>query len=506
MNSDINNNQDNTDKTEEKVSKKSESSFKRKLKYGSVAMIFTVAFVAVMFVLNVVTTAINNVSPMMMDMTKEQIYEITDAAREYLKDITEPIEIVFFMPKDKYEKTVSFGKMTVNMINLFASEFNNITITEVDLIKTPGIKNEFTASELSQLSQSSIAVRSQGKAKLLGASAFFSIAQSTGQYWAFDGERALTAAILQAVDLDSPKAYFTTGHGESYPAEILELFDKNGFLIEAIDLSQKNLPDDVKILVISNPVKDFIGADPNNPTVKSEIDKVASFLNNFGSVMYFSAPESPPLPELDDLLKEYGIEFEHGAKIRDERNAVDVDGFYLGADYFVANNVGDELHASIRKSPSLPRTIVPDAKPIKILNIASERAVSPVLTSSPSSYVIYSDGSQSNQGVNNLLVVAQKTRYVDNNPQTSLLLVSGSYNFLGYLPNQAYANSDILLNAMRIMTNKKIVVDLKFKLFDSQALNMNLEQQNRWTLICIFLLPALVGITGVVVWLRRRHS
>jgi len=492
----------------QEIKKNSESSLKRKLKYGSVAMVFTIVFVAVMFVLNVVVTAINSATPMFVDMTKQKIYQITQETKDILSDVTEPIEIVFFMPMDMYDKNVYYGKMVTNCVKLFAEEFSNITIREIDIIKNPGIKSEFTTSELSQLATTSVAVRSQGKAKLLGASAFFITAESTNDYWAFAGERTLVSAILQAVSVDYPLVYYTTGHGEENPRVLADLFLDNGFQYLPIDLAQTTQEEinEAKILVICKPKKDFIGADPEAPTVRSEIDKVASFLNQFGSVMYFSSPDEGALPELDDLMKEYGMAFEHESKVVDERNSLSATGLYLIADYYAAGNVGDELTASIRALSSQTKTIVPNAKSINILNIASERDVSPVLVSSAASYVSHSDGTNSEQGSNNLLVVAQKTQYVDNNPKTSLFLVSGSYEYLAYLPNNAYCNSDIMLNAMRIMTNKRISTDIDFKLFDSTKLVMSMEEQNMWTLICVLLIPFVVSVVGVVVWLKRRHS
>jgi ABC-type uncharacterized transport system involved in gliding motility auxiliary subunit len=173
----------------------------------------------------------------------------------------------------------------------------------------------------------------------------------------------------------------------------------------------------------------------------------------------------------------------------------------------VANNVGDELHANIRAQSTLPRTVVPRAKPINVTPRAGERTVSPVLRSSPASWTAdVETGEHVAQGPHNLLAVAQRTRMIDNNPHTSLFLVSGSFEFLAYLPDNGFANSDILLNAMRVMTNKRIVVDINWKRFDSNALNMELHEQNRWMLITIFLMPSLVSLAGIIVWLKRRHS
>jgi len=299
---------------------------------------------------------------------------------------------------------------------------------------------------------------------------------------------------------------FTLGHGEELPRELFDVFVNNGFLVETIDLSKDDLPEDARILVICNPKKDFLGADPENPMLRSEIDKVASFLNNFGSVMYFSEPNQGPFPELDDLMREHGMMFGHEFILIDERNSIGHQNF-LDTQYFVAENVGDELHASIRRQATPPRTVMPRTKPIFITPRAGERTVSPVLTSFPTSYMVHiSENIQSAQGESILLAVSQRTRYIDNNPQTSLFLVSGSYEFLGYLPSNAYSNSDIILNAMRIMTNKRIAVTIGWKEFDRQGLDMSLEAQNRWMLICIFLLPAVVSTIGIIVWLRRRYS
>jgi ABC-type uncharacterized transport system involved in gliding motility auxiliary subunit len=227
--------------------------------------------------------------------------------------------------------------------------------------------------------------------------------------------------------------------------------------------------------------------------------------------MYFTSPEVGPLDELDDLLAKYGIEFEHGFQVIDENNSLNSSLYNLSADYFVSgNNAGDELTASIRKLPTRPRTIVPYAKPMIVRDNASEGAVAPVLTSFPTSYRIgiteESEEIISEQGSSILFAVMQKSRTVDNNVKTSLLLVSGSYNFLAYLSNKSYANSDIILNAMRITTSRRIATNIDFKLFDSNELIMDLDEQNAWTLITILLLPSVVSVIGIVVWIRRRHS
>ncbi|MCL2775867.1 MAG: hypothetical protein FWD71_21360, partial [Oscillospiraceae bacterium] len=215
------------------------------------------------------------------------------------------------------------------------------------------------------------------------------------------------------------------------------------------------------------------------------------------------------LPELNDLLKEYNIQMQGDSMIEDAKNALDSTGLYLNAQYFVSNGAGDELTASIRSLPSAPRTVVPRAEPITVLDATTEVTVSPVLQSADTA-VQYNaaDGTAISQGVFNLLVLAQRTQYVDNNPRSSLVLACGSVDFLdsNALLSNSYGNSDVLLNSMRIMANRKVTTDIQWKEFDSTALSMTLEEQNTWTLLCLLLLPAVVSVLGIAVWLKRRHS
>jgi hypothetical protein len=242
--------------------------------------------------------------------------------------------------------------------------------------------------------------------------------------------------------------------------------------------------------------------------VRSEIDKIASFLNNFGNVMYFTSPQVGPLPELDGLLREYNIEFLHGHQIVDMSNAIDTLGLSLLATHYVSEGPGDELHASIRSLPTAPRTIVPQVKPMRILELASGVRVSPVLKSADTARIYdLIEERISEPGAFDLLVLASRTQYLENNEQrSSFLLVCGSNTFLQALNNSSFGNDDIILNALRIMTRRRVSTDVKWKEFDSNALLMTLEEQGNWTMIVLFVAPAIVALAGIAVWLKRRHS
>ena len=471
-------------------------------------MTFTVVFIAVIFVLNVAATAYHYINPMMIDMTKEQVFEISDASRDLLADITAPVEIVFFQDIDMYAKTVSGGLMIVNMIRKFENEFDFITVGSEDIIKNPAAAHRFTASDISRPSTVSVAVISGNTPRMLRNDAFFVIAQSTGRAMGFAGERILTSTILQVTNDDAPLAYFTTGHGETISQELAQLLRLEGFKLDTIDLSTQDIDPEARLLIINNPIKDFLGADPNNLGQRSEIDKVASFLNALGNVMYFTSPEVvSPLPELDGLLREYNIEFLHGSQLIDTRNAISSDGLSLSAAYYVSEGPGDELHASIRNLPSAPRTVVPRVKALRTLEIAPGVRVSPVLKSENTAQMIdLIEETMSDPGAFDLLVLASRTQYIDNEQKNSYLLASGSSTFLQALGSSSFSNDDIILNALRIMTRRRVSTDVGWREFDSSGLIMTLEEQGFWTIVCLFAAPAIAALAGIIVWLKRRHS
>ena len=68
------------------------------------------------------------------------------------------------------------------------------------------------------------------------------------------------------------------------------------------------------------------------------------------------------------------------------------------------------------------------------------------------------------------------------------------------------ANADILSAAMKATGRDKILANIKFKVFDDTSLDITTAQANDWTVTCVLLLPAVASVTGLVIWVRRKHS
>jgi hypothetical protein len=216
-----------------------------------------------------------------------------------------------------------------------------------------------------------------------------------------------------------------------------------------------------------------------------------------------------PLPELNGLLREWNIQFHHGFGIIDRRNALDPTGLSLSAVYNVSGGIGDELHSSLRALPTAPRTVVPRAKPMSILDLDQSVQVWPVLTSANTAQIyntLFADQPPSSEGTFELMALAQRTQIINNEPQNSFLLVCGSVDFLRSLPDNSFSNDDIILNALRVMTRRRVTTDVQWRRFDNNALSMTLEEQGNWTMILLLVAPSIPALAGIAVWIRRRYS
>ena len=77
------------------------SSNQRKFKYGGAAIAFTVAFVAVIIIVNVIFSALANKYALYADMTKSKYYGISQATKDLLQDFDDEVTIIFCTPLDR---------------------------------------------------------------------------------------------------------------------------------------------------------------------------------------------------------------------------------------------------------------------------------------------------------------------------------------------------------------------------------------------------------------------
>ena len=492
--------------------KKKESVFKsRRFKYGSLAVGLTVAFIALVIILNVVIYALAYSYGWFIDLTGTQYYGITPASERYLNMVlTEDvkIKIIFCQEKDRVLEDSS-GYYVYRCVETYQKAYpNNISVEYLDVIKYPQYADIYVSQLGHSLYTYNVIIESNQSEsfRLLTYEKFYTFEES-GSVYAFNGEMRLTSSIV-GLCTDMPICYFTTGQGEYVGSEetgysaLHDMMLDAGFDVRTIDLEKEDISPDAKLVVINNPAYDF---------TPSEVNKLSYFSgNDQGNVMIFIAPErQQALVNLKEWMSEWGIEIADG-QITDKSNSLDQNGTNVVASYSQTDTYGASLHAAIREHESVPKTIINN--PIAILqpwgeNGRDRRDVDEVLYSYETA-VRSSIGNPDEVGVYTLMTLTMQTRY-DNITQDKMknymLVTAAGYAEDQYINSNAYANRDILFAFVQTLGKNVVPMDIDFKVFASEELDITTAEAYTWTVVLTALIPVCVLAAGTVVYVRRKR-
>ena len=474
----------------------------RRFKYGISAIVFTCVFVAAIIAINVIFTALAGSYMWYADMTKEQLYELSDAAKALVTGIERTnIKIIFCAPADQLDENY-YQKLVHTVALNFAKEFDFIDVEYIDIITNPSSARPYMTTEASKIKTTNVIITSGSDFRLFAIEAFYTFAESDNSVFAFNAEKKIIAAILQ-MQGDRPICYFTTGHGENIDnSELWSLFEEAGYDTRKIDLDFEDIDDSAKIVIINGPKYDFGGMNSD----VNQIKKIDYFIDNFGSLMLFIDPSAQDMPELEELLSEWGIGFGN-ALIKDYSNSVSVDGTALVSVYPVEGS-GSSLHTNLRAMENAPKTIMRNCRPIEILwENYDSRNVSPVLSSTENAVAVNTKTGEEQEGPFNLMALSVEMRYIDNEPIYTYVIVSGTSQFAdtSYLQTNTYGNKDIMYSLMKALGKENVPIDIDFKVFEDLALDITTAEATRTTILYTVGLPIIVAAIGIVVWARRRH-
>ncbi len=483
----------------------------RAFKRGSFSAAFTVIVVAAVVVLNVVVGALASHYYLYVDMTSSQVFKISDEGFALLDGIDSDVNIIFCDEKDTLESSY-YKKLVYNTALELSAKYENYHISNLNIYKNPAAVSKYKTTQNTRITDRSVIIESGGEFRVYDIGAFYVYSDSTSSTpWAYNGEYKLISAILQVTASDHPKAYFTTGHGETLVDEALWLlFSEAGYEVATIDLMNEEIDKDARFVIINDPVYDFQGISADTAGKRSEIEKIDDFLDDFGCLMVFVDPDTGKLPVLYSFLEEWGIKFD-GRVIKDYDSALTTDGYSIVAQYATGETTGADLISPITKLAAPPKAIVKYATPIRLtFTDNGSRNVSPILMTTKNAVLANADEADIDldRGQFNLMTLSRETRYVDNEPQYSYVLAAGTTNFATneYIGQKAYSNGDIIYSAMKQMGKERVPAYLPFKPFDDTALDITADQAVSWTAVILTVFPIIALIICAVVLIRRKHA
>jgi ABC-type uncharacterized transport system involved in gliding motility auxiliary subunit len=339
-------------------------------------------------------------------------------------------------------------------------------------------------------------------------------------------EQDITNGIIKVVTGEQRKVYFTQGHGEKNltSAEsdgyngVSEALKRENYLVEPTVLAQQGaVPDDASVVVVAGPKQDFLAP---------EIDALKKYLDKQGKVLLAldppDTPASPPLTNLVALAREWGIEVGNDL-------VLDVSGmgklFGASEAYPVAANYPSHAiteRFSVMTVYPLSRSVTP------VSGGANGRTAQPVVQTSERAWaesnlkaIFSNQPSQPDLAAGDkagpVTIAAAVSQAPPAPPPADPLkpepeaprpearvVVFGDSDFAGNGVASFAGNRDLFMNTIGWLSQQENLISIRPKEAEDRRLTMTASQQNIIVLSTLFGIPAIVLITGVWSWWRRR--
>ena len=326
---------------------------------------------------------------------------------------------------------------------------------------------------------------------------------------AFASEEEILKGLLRLLNPGSHVVYFLTGHGEhdieqagdaSMTRAKAALESKN-YTVKTLNLIVENkIPEDANTIVIAGPIK---------PVSDNEVKLFNDYLVSGGSLIVMEDPR--PLTEFDDaddpladlLTKDWGITLENDIVI--DLNSPQPTT--AAAAYY------DSSHAVTRNMNNLV-TYFPFTQSLKIAEGMEGIALNSLVQTRENSWgekdfqsltqgggpPSYDENTES-MGPLTLVVAGE------NASTTGRVVVFGGSNF-AIDPNfDAYGNGDMFVNSVDWTAEQEDLASITPKTPTERT--FNIPGQLQWIVILlgsVFIIPGLVVLAGVSTWLTRRRQ
>jgi len=470
-------------------------SFKTKqVKYGGYAALITLAVIVGLILINLMMGQFS----LQADLTWSKLFSLSDQTMQVLETVKTPVKIYGLWKPGEESQDI------MNVVNLYLSKNNNISLELVDPDRNPGFVVKYDKDKRG-ISRGSIIVEGAKGFRVIAPYDMydFNYNQQTGarSVTGMAVERRITSALLFAGTGNTPVIYELTGHGETQiPYTFIELLERENFELKSINLMTAPVPSDVSIFVIN---------DPNRDLTSDEADKLLDYLAKGGRLLVLADYRIEDLTNLNRVLASYGIGFDFGI-VRE------VDPYFVAMDPRTEwpDLVDHDITRLLSDKSKTPAVLL-EAMPLSEL-ITKRRTVEvkPLMTSSSSAF-LRTDLDETSftrvagevSGPFTLGVAVTDPYWIDPGrpePQARVVAI-GSGNLVNIAISGFDANRDIFMNSITWLQDRPETISVRSKSLFVLPMRLQLVQIVIFGGLFIAVIPLSFFIAGFVTWLKRRH-
>ncbi len=451
----------------------------RQARYGSNALVMTLAFLGILGVVNYLAYA----NPARVDLTEDRQYTLAPETLLTLSRLERPVVLKGFYPAE-----------------MQASQENLRPLLDEFRIRSGGkLTYEFIDPWENPAQATAYGVTRDGSLVVVYGDAF--------QVVAYPSEEEITRALVRLINPEQRKVYFLTGHGEGD----VEATDETGFSEARATLEGKNyligslnlqvdpaIPDDALAVLI-------VG--PRVPLAQAEVDVLSAYLEAGGALVLLSQPRAETrFGQAPDPLAQH-LQDRWGVSLRDDLVVEPRSSNFLVAISFTygehpitsgLTNLSSVFPAacSLRASPVEDQAVYQT-----VLAYSSEYAWGESDLEFLQSQTLpdYNEG-QDAAGPLALAVAAEDST------TGARLVVVGDADFASNRWLGEYGNSSLWANAVDWAAHEESLINLTPRSTTQRyVIPPSVQATSLIMLTTVVLMPGMVVLLGVWVWWQRRR-
>ncbi len=259
------------------------------------------------------------------------------------------------------------------------------------------------------------------------------------------------------------------------------------------------MPEDASLVLMMYPKADL---------TKEEADILFTYLDEGGRGIFHIGFVGAELTNLKILLNSFGVELEHGIVMEGDKGHYSQNPIMLAPDYSEhdilkpivesGNNMIIPIGLSLKEYERVKRNI--DIEPLLITS--SNSWLRTDLNDSTESMI-----STDVKGPLNIAVAVSQRKIDVDEPDGFRIVIVGNGDYIGPLSQLGIIkpNIDFFINSLAWVNFSKESVSVQSKSMFRLPLNMKANEVYIYSAIIVIIIPLLILITGVIIWLRRRH-
>ena len=510
------------------------------LKRGGYSLAITALFLVAVIIVNVLIGALSNRFNLELDLSTDKVSTMDEENIKYIKALEQEVNITVCASKENYasymlnyiqsahslsDDYTDYYEQTLKLIDKYAALNKKITVNYVDMYNDAAfdaIQQKYSNEGLQYgdvLVTTTAKVDGEDKEryKVVGFEDIYALAEDTSNsYYQMMGmsskyisgnnvETAITSAIAYVLGTDTKKVVIFSGHSSADMSAYNEAYSKllvdNNFEVETIsNLPISNIDEDVDVIALLA---------PNSDLMESEINVIVDFLENDGNygkgLVYFGSSVSPNLPNLYELLADWGITPAEGKLfMADEDYCVSGDPFTIltPASY-------SAVIVSANNQPFLVEDSTDDSSELTVSSVKTQgnTVIAPI-----SANTSWSDYTEDDYG--NYALIAQgvrKTYNEDNQEVSSMVLAFSSLDFItsAYTEEQSVYNKNITLSLSQAAVQAEDTgIEFVSKSITNESFSSQVTEgaSNTIRVIFMILLPIILLALGIFIFIRRKNA